>query len=115
MANPIANLQRQTESLEQAYRHWDQRRRQVDAAGQRVRRFSMALTREAGTPGTSVARAVGARLGWPVFDHELVEAVAREMGLRARLLESVDERQKSWLLEMTEALAASTKSVTESG
>ena len=49
---------------------------------------------------------VGARLGWPVYDHELLERIAREMGLRVRLLESVDERRQSWLRECIEAFAS---------
>jgi cytidylate kinase len=46
-----------------------------------------------------VAREVAQRLGWQVYDHELLELIAREMGLRTNLLESVDERRRSWLLD----------------
>jgi cytidylate kinase len=76
--------------------------------------FSIAITREFGAGGTSVAAAVGERLGWPVYDHELVEQVARETGLRTSLLDSVDERRKSWLLECVEAFSSG-RSVSESG
>ena len=50
-----------------------------------------------------VAQEVGRLLGWPVYDHGLLEKIAQDMGLRTSLLESVDERQQSWLLEMAEA------------
>src|SRR5215470_2224412 len=66
-------------------------------------RFTIAFSREFGAGGTSVAAAVGERLGWPVYDHELVERIARETGLRASLLHSIDERRVSWLRECAEA------------
>ncbi len=73
--------------------------------------FSIAISREAGTQGTAVAREVGRVLGWPVYDHELLEHVAREMGLRKDLLESLDERRQSWLLERVQGfLSAPSKS-----
>src|SRR5262249_41889981 len=61
--------------------------------------FTIALSRQAGTEGTAVAQEVGKRLGWQVYDHELLERIAQEMNVREALLESVDERRQSWLLE----------------
>jgi hypothetical protein len=52
-------------------------------------------------------------LGWPVYDNELIERIAREMHLHASLLDSVDEKRKSWLLESVEALSSG-RSVSES-
>jgi cytidylate kinase len=69
--------------------------------------WTIALSREAGANGTLVARAIGERLGWAVYDRELLEQIAEEMGLRASLLESVDEKRKSWLLECLEAFTSS--------
>ena len=68
--------------------------------------FSIALSREAGTRGPVVSRAVAARLGWKVYDHELLELVANELHVRAKLLEDVDERHVTWLQECVEAFAA---------
>jgi len=62
--------------------------------------LSIALSRQAGSRGAEVARAVGARLGWPVYDHELLQRIAQEKGLQARLLEMLDERHMGWLEEM---------------
>jgi len=87
---------RLTEALERAQKHW-QKRRQEEAAAPVA--LTIAIAREAGCPGTSVAREVGARLGWPVYDHELLQIIAEEMGLRVNLLESIDERRQSWILE----------------
>src|SRR5205823_5652806 len=45
-------------------------------------------------------------LGWPVYDRELLNRIAVEMGLRTRLIESVDEKRVNWLLGYLQAFAA---------
>jgi len=70
------------------------------------RPFSIAISRETGTRGPAVARAVGERLGWPVYDRELLELVARDLHVRVKLLEEFDERHVTWLQECVEAFAA---------
>jgi cytidylate kinase len=64
----------------------------------------IAISREAGANGSAVARAVGSRLGWPVYDRELIEYIAKEMGVRSKLLEGVDEKQHTWLHESLDSL-----------
>jgi cytidylate kinase len=98
----FSSVGRITEALAGAQSHWHA---QGKEAGNAAPAITIALTREAGCPGTSVAREVATRLGWPVYDHELLERIAEEMGLRVSLLESVDERRRSWLLESVEALS----------
>jgi len=61
--------------------------------------LTIALSRQVGAGGTSIATEVGNHLGWPVYDHALLERIAQEMHLRTQLLESVDERQMHWLTE----------------
>src|SRR5215831_2464020 len=68
--------------------------------------LTIAFSREVGARGTSVASAVGERLGWPVYDHSLLERIAQEMNLRTQLLESIDERRQSWVLETIEGFSA---------
>jgi len=75
------------------------------SSAEHARPFSIALSREAGTRGPVVARAIGARLGWKVYDQELLELVARDLHVRAKLLENIDERHVSWLQECVEAFA----------
>jgi cytidylate kinase len=65
--------------------------------------LTIALSRQAGTPGTSVAHAVAERLGWEALDHELLERIAREHHLRVRLLERLDEKRHSWVLGVLES------------
>jgi cytidylate kinase len=62
----------------------------------------IAISRQTGARGSTLARLVGERLGWPVYDHELLEQIAREMNVRVSLLESIDERVMPWLEERIE-------------
>jgi hypothetical protein len=48
---------------------------------------------------------VGERLGWPVYDRTLLLRIAEEMGLHSTLLESVDEKHKTWYRECLEAFS----------
>jgi cytidylate kinase len=107
----MLNLERQADILNRLEQHWKEGHGQSGTRA--THEFTIALTREAGAPGTSVARELGRRLGWPVYDHELLEMIAREMGLRTNLVESVDERRQSWLLESVQGLATA-PSVSES-
>jgi hypothetical protein len=70
------------------------------------RALTVALDREAGTPAAEVARAVGALLGWPVHDRELLERVARDLGRPVWALEAVDEKPHNWLLDCLEGLTS---------
>ncbi len=74
--------------------------------------FTIALSREAGSGGKIVAREVGRRLNWPVYDHELLDCLAKELQVQVDQLESVDERRGSWLVECMQAFAA-TSTVSE--
>jgi cytidylate kinase len=68
--------------------------------------FTIALSRETGAGGTSVAREVGRRLNWPVYDHELLEQIARELHVGVSQLRAVDEQPGNWVSEWAEAFAA---------
>jgi cytidylate kinase len=107
--NRTFTLERLTKTLDQAHQHWDARPKDPPSPPA----FTIALSREAGANGSVVARAVAERLDWPVYDRELLERIGHEMGLRASLLESVDERQQSWLLECLESIS-SNSAVSES-
>lgn len=96
------------EALERALRHW-QRYRATDPPPRPpvpvVPCFTIALSREYGANGSQVARLLGDRLNWPVYDRALLERIATEMGLHTALLESVDERHQGWFRECLEAFA----------
>lgn len=67
-------------------------------------RFTIALSREVGTPIREVAQEVGERLGWPVYDREVPAQIAHELHLPVGVVEDIDERRQSWLLECLESL-----------
>lgn len=75
----------------------------LTAAGQRPDRkvplFTIAISREAGALGTTVANEIGKRLGWPVYDQEIIDKIAEEMGKPSTHVRGVDERHFNWLEE----------------
>jgi len=99
-----------TESVELARRHLEAHLHKENAAvappPASPRPFTIALSREAGANGALVARAVAERLGWPVYDQELLTRIAEDMGLRTRLVQSVDEKHVSWLQECLQSLSS---------
>jgi cytidylate kinase len=97
--------ERLTEALVQAHHHWIARR-EAGSAGPVPSSFTITLSREAGAQGAAVAQALGAKLGWPVYDRELLRRIADEMGLRTGLLESLDEKRTGWLLEAVQAFSS---------
>ncbi|MFO0973401.1 MAG: cytidylate kinase-like family protein [Phycisphaerae bacterium] len=80
--------------------------RPVTTGGERrvVQEF-VTLSRQPGSDGTTVARRLGERLGWPVFDRELLMSMAGDDRLRAKLYAALDERDQSWVEDMAIALA----------
>jgi cytidylate kinase len=57
------------------------------------------ISREKGAGGSAVGQLTGKRLGWQVFDRELVDAIAQKARVRRELIESVDERDRSAIQE----------------
>jgi cytidylate kinase len=50
------------------------------------------ISREKGAGGNAVAQAVSRRLGWQVFDNQIVDQIAQKANVRRQLIESLDER-----------------------
>ena len=96
---------RLSEAVIRAAVHWESVHRDQTPLQRQRRGLTIAISRQSGTAGEAIARAVGSQMNWPVFDHELLRRIADEMQVRIELLESVDERHQSWLLESIEALA----------
>ena len=53
------------------------------------------LSRECGSGGAWIASTVGKRLGWQVFDREIVDQIAERANVRQYLIQSVDERTRN--------------------
>ena len=59
----------------------------------------LTVSREVDSGGAEVARQVGLRLGWAVFDKELVEDLARRLELSPQMLELLDETRTNWFTD----------------
>jgi hypothetical protein len=53
------------------------------------------ISREKGAGGSAVGHLAGKRLGWQVFDNEIVDAIAQKARVRRELIESLDERDRA--------------------
>jgi cytidylate kinase len=92
--------------MERALPHWFREQNADGEVKATTTRFTIAISRQAGARGHAVARCTAERLHWPVYDHELLEAIAAKMGLREQLLASVDEKHMGWVQETVERLCA---------
>lgn len=67
---------------------------------------NVCISREAGAGGGTIARMAGRRLSWRVYDHELLEAIAKRMELSADEVRAFDELAPSvvqdWILPLRE-------------
>ncbi len=96
-------------ALAKTHHQWESRRlAELPSAAARPRppAPTIAISREAGANGGAVARAIGERLGWPVYDRELVQLVADSLNVRASLLHDLDERRSNWIRECMESLGS---------
>jgi cytidylate kinase len=97
-----------TEALVRSGQHWQTQKEKEAREPCAAPKFTIALSRQVGARGTSVARVIGARMGWPVYDRELLEEIGKTMKVRADLLKSVDERRVTSMQECIEALMTTT-------
>jgi cytidylate kinase len=72
-----------------------------------VARFrNVCISREAGAGAGSIARLVGTRLQWKVYDHEILEAIAQRMEMPPDEVRAFDELAPSvvqdWILPLRE-------------
>jgi cytidylate kinase len=101
-------IQHVADVLENLQRHWEEKRksqavRWLPEFG-RKQGFTIAVARATGVDDDAVARELGGRLHWPVYDRELLKRIAQDSGLRESLIESVDEKRVSWLEETFETV-----------
>jgi hypothetical protein len=66
--------------------------------------LTVAVSREAGSRGGSIARRAGRKLGWQVYNQELLEYVAQEGAFRQRLAENLAPAAAAWVEARLEAL-----------
>jgi cytidylate kinase len=71
------------------------------------------FSREKGAGGSAVGRLTGKRLGWQVFDNEIVDEIAQKANVRRELIESLDERDRGIIEEIVDEFF-SPKSIAQS-
>jgi len=59
--------------------------------------LTVAVSREAGSRGGSIGRRVARKLGWPVYDQELLEYVSQEGRLHQELIDGLPPAAGAWL------------------
>ncbi len=85
--------------VERQLRNWELARSQKlpEPSDERPVQEFVTISREAGSLGTELARRLAERIGWPVFDKEILQSMAGEDALRAWLYQRMDERDISWI------------------
>jgi cytidylate kinase len=66
--------------------------------------LTVAVSREAGSRGGSIGRRVARKLGWPVYDQELLEYVSQEGRLHQDLIDGLPPAAGAWLGQRLEQL-----------
>src|SRR6516162_5805684 len=69
--------------------------------------LTIAVSREAGARGGTIARRVGRKLGWQVFDQELLEYMAQEAAVTPGVLETPTTGGDDWAEKRLRELVAS--------
>lgn len=57
----------------------------------------VAISREAGSGAMEIAQLLSTRLGWPLFDKEILEHMSADDAVRKRMYRLMDERDEKWL------------------
>jgi cytidylate kinase len=60
----------------------------------------LTISREAGAYGPEIAGMVGQKLGWEVFDKNLLDNLAERFHLNRGMLDVVDETQSNWVYDV---------------
>lgn len=68
------------------------------------RGLSIALSREAGSRGSSIARRVSARMGWDIYTQEMIEVLAQESALNSEIVKELPPGAAEWVEEHIQQL-----------
>src|SRR5438067_11372207 len=68
--------------------------------------LTIAISRETGARGGIIGRRVGRKLGWQVYDQELLEYLIQESAVQQGLRESLSPEASRWLDAQLEGLIA---------
>lgn len=66
--------------------------------------LTIAVSREAGSRGSTIAGRVGQKLGWPVYNQELLEYIAQEGAFREDMVDNLSPAAAQWAATQLETL-----------
>lgn len=66
--------------------------------------LTVAISREAGARGGSIGRRAGRKLGWQVYDQELMEYIAQEATFRQEIFDRLSASARQWVDERMQDL-----------
>ena len=93
--------------IEKQMRNWELTRSQrpltMVEGGEAVAPF-LTIANIVGAGGNEIAVRIAERLGWPVFDRQILSTMAGDDDVRARLYASMDERDLGWCEEAFRSL-----------
>lgn len=99
----MTTTQRSPRSIQQLVegqiREWNLKRRtrsEPEKAPSSVHEF-VTISRTLGSGGNDIAHLLSKKIGWPVFDKEIIQVMAADDDTRRRLYESMDERDRGWV------------------
>ncbi len=106
----MTSSERVAQAMERTRLRWQEELRQTAPATDALSEphppaWTIAISRDAGANGSGIAEAVAHKLGWAVYDHKLLKELADELGVTVPLVETVDEKPRSWLRECMAAFA----------
>lgn len=95
---------------EQQMRNWELRKAQRPEHLRSLEKGVWAfvtISRMPGAGGFELATRLSETLGWPLFDKDILNRMAEDDRIRARLYESMDERDLGWLEQMLRLMMGS--------
>lgn len=99
------------QAVDRQLRRWELERRaaveqEAGAAPAATPYVSVTISRKRGCRGAAIAACLAARLGYQVFDKELVDYIATHHNVRQRVLDMLDEKQSSAIRLWAEGIVA---------
>lgn len=85
-----------------------------DEPATQPRGLTVAISREAGARGTSIAHKLGELLGWQVFDQEMLDQLLVNESGRAQLLSELSDSARAWIDSRFEQLQRESRGKSDS-
>jgi cytidylate kinase len=96
-SNPSEELEAPEEAGASPHHGYQGDRRPRDLGPSLPASLTIAISREAGSRGGSIAQRVGTKLGWQVYRQDTLEYIAQEGNLRQDLLENQTPATRAWV------------------